>query len=148
MGKLTEVLKSEKGIKIIFAIGIALIVIIFLISFSDGKNSRKNDLSEKSEKENILTDIDEYESKLEKKLTGIIEEIDGTSDIHVMITLEKTEESIYGGKTSDISATVSPTVRGVVVVCKGGENAVVREKVLEAVCKALGVSAARVCVTY
>ncbi len=147
MGRLTEVLKSEKGTKIIFAIGIALIIIIFLLSFFDGNggNSRKNS---SPEKENILTDIDEYESKLEKKLTEIIEKIDGTSDIHVMITLEKTEENIYGGKTSDISATVTPTVRGVVVVCRGGENAVVREKVLEAVCKALGVSAARVCVTY
>lgn len=144
MGKLTEVLKSEKGIKVIFAIGIALIIIIFLLSFLDGNDSKHNS----PEKENILTDIDEYEGKLEKKLTEIIEEIDGTSDIHVMITLEKTEENIYGGKTSDISATVSPTVRGVVVVCKGGENAVIREKVLEAVCKALGVSAARVCVTY
>ena len=144
MGKLTEVLKSEKGIKVIFAIGIALIIIIFLLSYLDGKESRRDS----PEKENILTDIDEYEGKLEKKLTRIIEEIDGTSDIHVMITLEKSEENIYGGKTSDISATVTPTIRGVVVVCKGGENAVVREKVLDAVCKALGVSAARVCVTY
>ena len=144
MGKLTDVLKSEKGIKVIFAIGIALIILIFLLSFLDVKESRRDS----PEKENILTDIDEYEGKLEKKLTEIIEEIDGTSDIHVMITLEKTEENIYGGKTSDISVTLTPTIRGVVVVCKGGENAVVREKVLDAVCKALGVSAARVCVTY
>ena len=145
MGRLTEILKSEKGIKIIFAIGIALIILIFLLNLSDRSNNSRNN---SPEKENILSDIDEYEGKLEKKLTEIIEKIDGTSDIHVMITLEKTEENIYGGKTSDISATVTPTVRGVVVVCKGGENATIREKVLEAVCKALGVSAARVCVTY
>lgn len=144
MVKLNEVLKSEKGIKIIFFVGMALIIIIFLLSLSDGKNKSDNSV----DKENTLSDIDEYEIKLEKKLTDIIEKIEGTSDIHVMITLEKTEESIYGGKTSDISATVTPTVRGVAVVCKGGENAVIREKVLEAVCKALGVSAARVCVTY
>lgn len=144
MVKLNEVLKSEKGIKIIFFVGMALIIIIFLLSLSDGKSKSDNS----AEKENVLSDIDEYEVKLEKKLTDIIEKIEGTSDIHVMITLEKTEESIYGGKTSDISAIVTPTVRGVTVVCKGGENAVIREKVLEAVCKALGVSAARVCVTY
>ncbi len=144
MIRLNEVLKSEKGIKIIFFAGMALIIIIFLLSLSDSKSKSDNS----AEKENVLSDIDEYEVKLEKKLTGIIEEIEGTSDIHVMITLEKTEESIYGGKSSDISATVTPTVRGVTVVCKGGENAVIREKVLEAVCKALGVSAARVCVTY
>lgn len=144
MGRLTEILKSEKGIRIIFAAGIVLIIAIFLLSLTDSKGSSDN----MPEKDNILSEIDEYEGKLEKKLTEIIEKIDGTSDIHVMITLEKTEESIYGGKASDISATVTPTVRGVVVVCKGGDNAVVREKVSEAVCKALGVSAARVCVTY
>lgn len=144
MGRLTEILKSEKGIRIIFAAGIVLIIAIFLLSLTDSKGRKENT----PEKDNILSDIDEYEGKLEKKLTEIIEKIDGTSDIHIMITLEKTEESIYGGKASDISATVTPTVRGVVVVCKGGENAVVREKVSEAVCKALGVSAARVCVTY
>ncbi|HBH94306.1 MAG TPA: hypothetical protein DDX91_01030, partial [Ruminococcaceae bacterium] len=137
-------LKSEKGIKIIFIAGIALIAIIFLLSLSGGKKDSDNS----AEKEEVLFEISEYESKLEMKLTEIIEKIDGTSDIHVMITLDKTEESIYGGKTSDISATITPTIRGVAVVCKGGENAVVREKVSEAVCKALGVSAARVCVTY
>lgn len=144
MEKLTEVLKSEKGIKIIFAVGVALILLIFLLSFFDGKNSSENNI----EKENVLSDIEQYEIKLEDKLTDIIEKIEGASNIHVMITLEKTEENIYGGKTADISATVTPIIRGVVVVCDGGENPVVKAKISEAVCKALGISAARVCVTY
>lgn len=146
MGKLADFMKSEKGIKFIFIIGIALIMIIFLFSLSEGKS--KSHFEKNSENENVISDIDDYESKLEKKLTDIISKIQGTSDIHVMITLEKTEENIYGSKTANISATVTPTVRGVAVICKGGENPIVREKVLDAVCKALGVSAARVCVTY
>ena len=65
-----------------------------------------------------------------------------------MITLEKTEESLYGKRDSSVSTTLTPTVKGAVVVCSGSKNAVVKEKVSEAVCKALGISAARVCVTY
>lgn len=146
MEKLTGIFKSEKGIKIIFAAGIALIIIIFLFSLSDGGSKTRE--SAGSENENVLSEIEMYERKLEQRLTEIIGEIQGTADIHIMITLEKTEENLYGGKTSDISATITPRVKGAVIVCKGSENAVIRQKVVDAACKALGVSAARICVTY
>ena len=147
MKKPAEILKSEKGIKIIFAVGIILIITIFLFSLSDGREeggSKAADL----ESNGILFKLDDYERRLEERLSEIVGKIEGTSGISVMITLEKSEENIYEGRSSDISATVTPTVRGVVIVCKGCENAVVRQKVVDAACKALGVSAARVCVTY
>lgn len=138
------ILKSEKGIKIIFTVGIALIILIFLLGiFSDKEKARDSKASE-----NVLSEIDEYERKLEERVKEIIGNIQGTKDISVMITLEKTEESLYSEKETSVSATITPTVRGVVVVCGGSESAVVRQKVTDAVCKALGVSAARVCVTY
>lgn len=138
------ILKSEKGIKIIFAAGIALIILIFLLGiFSDKEKAQDSKASE-----NVLSEIDEYERKLEERVKEIIGNIQGTKDISVMITLEKTEESLYSGKETSVSATITPTVRGVAVVCGGSESAVVRQKVTDAVCKALGVSAARVCVTY
>lgn len=138
------ILKSEKGIKIIFAAGIALIILIFLLGiFSDKEKAHDSKASE-----NVLSEIDEYERKLEERVKEIIGNIQGTKDISVMITLEKTEESLYSGKETSVSATITPTVRGVAVVCGGSESAVVRQKVTDAVCKALGVSAARVCVTY
>lgn len=146
MKKPAEILKSEKGIKIIFAAGIALIIIIFLFSLSDGRES--GDHTAEQESGEVLFKLDDYERRLEVRLSEIIGKIEGTSDISVMITLEKSEENIYEGRSSDISATVTPTVRGVVIVCKGCENAVVKQKVVDAACKALGVSAARVCVTY
>lgn len=146
MKKPAEILKSEKGIKIIFAAGIALIIIIFLFSLSDGRESR--DQTTERESSEILFKLDDYERRLEERLSEIVGKIEGTSDISVMITLEKSEENVYEGRSSDITATVTPTVRGVVIVCKGCENAVVRQKVVDAACKALGVSAARVCVTY
>lgn len=138
------ILKSEKGIKIIFAVGIALIIIIFLFGTFGGEKKTQADEEEKS----ILSQTDEYEKRLEQQLTEIIGQISGTRDISVMITLEKTEESVYSARETSVSAKVTPTVRGVLVVCGGSESAVVKQKVTDAVCKALGVSAAKVCVTY
>ncbi|MCM1053954.1 MAG: hypothetical protein NC394_00385 [Bacteroides sp.] len=138
------ILKSEKGTKIIFAAGIALIVIIFLFGiFAGGEKKQTSGGSE-----SVLSELDEYERRLEERLAEIIGDIRGTEDISVMITLEKTEESLYSARETSVAATVAPTVRGVVVVCGGSESAVVRQKVTDAVCKALGISAARVCVTY
>lgn len=144
MKKLSELLKTEKGTKIIFAAGIALIAVIFLFSISgSGKSS-----SSPETEENILSQAEEYEKRLEARLTEMINSIEGVQDAKVMITLDRTEESIYSDRKSSAAATVAPTVRGAVVICGGSESAVVRQKVSEAVCKALGISAARVCVTY
>lgn len=145
MKNLTEIFKSEKGAKIIFALGIALIIAIFLFSIS---GEREKNAQENPSSEAVISEIDQYEQKLEERVREIVSKIQGVGDIHVMITLEKTEESLYGKKDSSVSATLTPTVKGAVVVCSGSKNAVVKEKVSEAVCKALGISAARVCVTY
>lgn len=42
---------------------------------------------------------------------------------------------------------IQPTVRGVVVVCEGGDNEAVRARILQAVTVALNISSKRVCVT-
>lgn len=146
MKNLTEIFKSsEKGTKIIFAVGIVLIIAIFLFSIS---GEREKNAQDNPSQEALVSEIDQYEQKLEERVKEIVSKIQGVGDIHVMITLEKTEESLYGKRDSSVSATLTPTVKGAVVVCSGSKNAVVKEKVTEAVCKALGISAARVCVTY
>lgn len=146
MKNLTEIFKSsEKGTKIIFAVGIALIIAIFLFSIS---GEREKNAQDNPSQEALVSEIDQYEQKLEERVKEIVSKIQGVGDIHVMITLEKTEENLYGKRDSSVSATLTPTVKGAVVVCSGSKNAVVKEKVTEAVCKALGISAARVCVTY
>lgn len=145
MKNLTEIFKSEKGAKIIFAAGIALIIAIFLFSISGEKGKKTQ---EAASSEAVVSEIDQYEQKLEARVKEIVSKIQGAGDIHVMITLEKTEENLYGKRDSSVSTTLTPTVKGAVVVCSGSKNAVVKEKVSEAVCKALGISAARVCVTY
>ena len=146
MEKPAGIFKTEKGTKIIFAAGIALIVIIFLFSLSDSGSKASEhaaDLAVLSK----TAEIDEYEQRLEERLAEIIGNIEGTGEVHIMITLERTEENVYSDRETSVAATITPIVRGALVICEGSENVIVRQKVTDAVCKVLGISAARVCVT-
>ena len=134
-------------------IGIAL---IFLSSYfpsgSGGSGSAEETLDKIS--------AQEYTSQLEENLIQIISHIDGAGEAKVMITLETGVETKYatqeksstessGDKTSGTLAVteVQPTVKGVVVVCPGGEEPVVQQRIISAVTTALDISSKRVFVT-
>ncbi len=51
------------------------------------------------------------------------------------------------GREGLLVTEIQPTIRGVVVVCEGGDDAEVRERVISAVTVALNISAKRVCIT-
>lgn len=144
MEKPSGIFKTEKGTKIIFAAGIALIIIIFLFSLTDSGSKSAEPAADAA----VLSEIDEYEQRLEERLAEIIGTIEGTGEVHIMITLERTEENLYSDRETSVTATITPTIRGALVICEGSENVIVRQKVTDAVCKVLGISAARVCVTY
>ncbi|MCL2019284.1 MAG: hypothetical protein FWG70_05925 [Oscillospiraceae bacterium] len=132
MKKLTEIksvstlLKNDKAVKIIVAVGFAL---IFLIMFSDvlGDGEKKGTLTDSG------TQAADRAEQLEEQLVRIISQIQGVGGVSVMVTLED-------------SAT--DKVRGVAVVCEGGEDIFVKQKVVETVSKVLGISTAKVSVVY
>lgn len=51
------------------------------------------------------------------------------------------------GREGLLVTEIQPTVRGVVVVCEGGDRADVRQRIIEAVTVAMDLSSKRVCVT-
>ncbi len=51
------------------------------------------------------------------------------------------------GREGLLVTEIQPTVRGVVVVCDGGDNETVRHRISEAVSVALNISSKRVCIT-
>ncbi len=51
------------------------------------------------------------------------------------------------GKEGLLVTEIQPTVKGVVVVCEGGDNPAVQARIVEAVTVALNISSKRVCVT-
>lgn len=108
-------------------------------------------------------DADAYRIELESRLADIISHIDGAGNTGVMITLEGGREYVYAQNTRHDTSSDSdkvqnsgeseyytvksdsqgetpilvyerePKVRGVIVVCSGGGNEAVREKIIEAV---------------
>ena len=111
------------------------------------------------------------ESELESRLKDVISQISGAGKTVVMVTLDSSEEYFYAKNSSEdkddtetkkeseiviidgengeepiILKSTEAEVRGVLVICEGGENAVVREKIIEAVCALLDVPSNRVSV--
>lgn len=168
--RMTDFLKSKKGVRLILilgALGVGLIV-----------------LSEVLPKENDVATVpkqtaEEYTAALEERLTAMVERIEGVGRCRVMITLENGVKYVYASEEktgrdhktqgdtesqADDSETsvilvqtddgyegllvteLQPTVKGVVVVCEGGGDAAVQTRVKEALTAVLNVTDRRVCV--
>jgi stage III sporulation protein AG len=126
--KLTALLKSDKAVKIIVAAGFALILLIlFSELFSLGRGDERSTSRAPAQAESTAQSA----QQLEERLAEIISEISGVGSVKVMVTLES-----------------SGQVRGVAIVCEGGDDVLVKQKVVETVSKVLGISTARVSVVY
>ena len=75
------------------------------------------------------------------------------SDTSEKTTVRDDNESKYvivnssDGKQGLLVTEIQPTVRGVVVVCEGGEDEKVRERIMKTVATVLNVTSSRVCIT-
>jgi len=140
---MNALLKNEKTVKIIVFIGFALIALIFISDiFSDASVSKKN-----SAEKPVYEEYEDYEKRLEKKLCDAVSEIEGVGKLTVVITLDSLSENVYSDKGGAVRTVITPKVRGAAIICEGGGNIVVKEKVVELASKVLGVSTARICVT-
>lgn len=171
VNKIKEIIKGmlsgdSKKLKIIVAIGLIGIVLIFasdLLSSSDKKVKEDNSKG---------ISYEDYNKDLEDKLTTLISSIEGVGECQVMVTLENTAESVYAtdveiknddssvnqkdkyviydsenGETPVLIKEYLPRVQGVTVVCTGGDNTAVREKIIEAVTSLFNIPTNRVSVS-
>ncbi len=163
-------IKADKKLVIFVILGFSVIFIISLTELSSGEDSEE--LYEFSSEYSSA----EYCSYLEAKLTELVESIDGAGKTRVMITLAETTEYIYATndrdtrKTDDGSdnttfendyviieennndtglliKTIEPKVRGVAVVCEGGNNSSVQNQIYSTVSAVLNVSTARISIS-
>ncbi len=154
--------------KLIAALAIIGVAMIFIsevgIQKNDSDNSRSVELSS--------IDYAEYVADLNNRLSDIIGKIDGVGECSVMITMQSTQESVYaknkensqnGSSVSENSEYViydgengdspllinekMPGVAGVAVVCSGGDNVLVREKIISCVCALFNIPSSRVSVS-
>lgn len=137
-GKLKEYIKSDKRIKLILVLGIAVILLIAISGIGGNKSGTADSAS--------LSELSQYEKKLEERLSDILSEIEGVGKLKVMVTLDTSEESEYGRSKDMLLSVKAPSVRGVIVVCDGGNNIIVKEKVTSAVSGVFGISTTRISV--
>ncbi len=168
IGKIRDILKKDKKLFVVLILAVA--GIIFLV-ISELKISDKTEV-----KESVGITTTEYAEMIEEKLTFLISSIDGAGETVVMVTVETGEENIYAKqaksdeennenkastsyeyeyiviKTASSSENgmllkvVEPSIRGVAVVCDGGENAAVRENIINTVSAVLDIKTNKISV--
>ncbi len=113
----------------------------------------------------------ELEQALEQRITALISGLDGIGQCRVMVTLENGVQQVYAAEETYNTAAdgssgshrvltvdtangpvglpvtqLQPVVRGVAVVCAGGENAHLAQQVTALISAACNISSHRVCV--
>ena len=114
----------------------------------------------------------QVEQALEKRIAALLREVEGVGSCRVMVTLESGTRTVYAADaTSSVGADgataysesyltvdtdagpvgllltrIQPTVKGVAVVCDGGGDATVQQRVMQVVTTAFHISERRVCV--
>ena len=139
-------------------LGLAAMLLILLSELLPAQDNAAASTLSKSAAE------EEYRAALEKRLTALIEQVQGAGETTVMLTLENGEETIYAldtlaGQTqtqqshvllddgSALAQTVYlPTVCGAAIVCEGGGDVRVAARITELVSALLDLPTNRICV--
>ena len=167
LGKVV-LLKDNKKMALIAVVGFVAIALIFISELDFNSKEEIEGTEEMS--------TYEYCTYLENKMIEIIESINGAGKTKVMITLSETTEYIYATndkdtrKSSDnkddttvendyviieqdnndtglLMKTIEPKVRGIAVVCEGGDNSSVQGQIYSAVSAVLDISTSRISIS-
>lgn len=155
-------LKTDKKTMLILLVGlIGMIMVLF-----SGDGSDKN--SNKEIKESCTIISSEYE--LAKEIEKLIENIDGAGKCKAMITYNSYEETVYAqNENKDINTDgeerytgeyiildsgnsesglvlkiISPEIKGVAIVCQGGDNPIIKEQIISAISALFNISSNRI----
>lgn len=156
--------KKNSKTKILVAAGIIGVLLILLSEISLPSSKKETDVTK--------TDYTSYVNELDDKLNNLISSIDGVGKCKVMITLKSTSESVYAKNTensqSESSASQNseyviydgkegdspiliqenfPEIEGIAIVCSGGDNIAVRERVIQCVSSLFNISSNRISVS-
>lgn len=163
--------QSPNRLKIAVVLGAAGMLMIMLSELVP----ESKDKPEKAMSQTETTDSDDFRKRTERELKALLEQIEDVGDCEVMISLESSTEYIYAENISrftednadrrsekldeDIVITenggtrqplirkvIDPQIGGVVIVCEGGGDISINERVQKAVSTALNISSTRVCV--
>jgi stage III sporulation protein AG len=175
MARLAEFVKGGKGLKWIVAVGLIGMALILLSEFwpakattTSGSTTTADEFAKKTETRlseivgsiegagqcSVMVTLEngvEYVYASEEKVnTDRVEDTDRdstklsqTDDKEKQIIVVDTEN----GRKGLLVTEIQPTVKGVVVVCQGGDQPLVQKRIIDAITTALNISTSRVCVT-
>ena len=134
MDKLKNIKHIEIYITIIFAI------VVILIFFSSTGNKQKTYNNETNVK-TTQTTITSYVQDMETKLEQILSQVQGASNVRVMLTLDMTSATV---KDNIIQTQSFPDVKGLIIVANGVENTMVKMNILKAVQAVIDITSGRI----
>lgn len=157
---LSEKLKCDKKRLFIIVAGIVGILLLVLSEFIP-EGEEDVEITENNDEVSFTS----YEKDIEERLKNLLESIDGSGKVQVMVTIESGDEKVYATESKksenneeknyvlvDIEGSDSglllkiaqPEIRGVAIVCQGADSPTVRNAVVGAVTSVLGISSNRV----
>ncbi len=160
-----KIFKAMTGKWIIGICAAAGIILLFLGSFGSSSSDKKISFDDS---EKVLSS---YTSLLEEKIKNLCMSIDGITSANILLTLENGSEYVYaqnstnstdgtrtqqtfdyvltkkGSDNVTIPVTgIYPNVRGVAVVCTGGDSPSVQSKIISLLSAALGIPSNKISV--
>ena len=132
-GALKEVLNNKRGrvFVIMFAVGVALLLLSFALPSAEEKSAGDESL-------------DEYKVRLEEELADMCSDVEGAGKCRVMVSFSAGERREY--KSGVLISSVPPEVQGVTVLCKGGDSVRVKAAISELISALYGIGSNRICV--
>ena len=140
-----------RGFFRIKGLGFILLTLVLgiLLVFLSGREKSGTSDTETESKDDFS--FEHYEEEMEERLEGLVSRIDGVSSVSVMVLLDQSYEDVGErdsfsspiGETSG-NTRVAPKVRGVAVVCRGGERADTRKEIISLLSSLLGLSTNRI----
>ena len=167
----TEFFKSKSKSAILILISVLLIIILIFSELFSSKNKHTESINTES------LFYEQYTLKLEEKLENVVSSIDGAGECKIMVTLDTGEENIYAKQSKNqnenrdesskqtdeyeyvvlksSSATeegmllkvIEPNVRGVAIVCQGGDDPRIKENIISTVSAVLDIKTNKISIT-
>lgn len=170
ISKFYKIFKEKKKASLIIIVCIALILgLIFSEMIGKTRSQIKEETGNNS--------YNDYTNNLEKKLENIISSISGAGECKIMITLDTGEENVYARQVKNqnedksefsksfdefeyvilksssskedgmLLKVVEPNVRGVAIVCQGGDDPQIKENIISAVSAVLDIKTNKISIT-
>ena len=143
-----EKIRNKRRFLLLAGLGVLLIV----------GSSLLGALGNREPEETAFTDVGFYTEYLEKRITELCRSLEGVAEAQVFLTLDCSSEYVYqedgssdflilsdaSGEQAVMLYEICPKVRGIAVVCTGGELPQVKETVTELLSAALGLPSNRI----